>query len=187
MLFASVLACLEKRAFPAFGCEAVARRAPGGSGAVLAYFARRYAALFAHGRPRPFFVPDYAARVARAAARLEMPAASFFANVRVPTGEQSFDLGVRFAEVRQRLCTSAELLVRFADRILQPKRAGEHADGSGGGDALAAHPLAVWYDLSAECSPLLSAPRSSGSSACSKTPLPCSPRREALPDAGPYI
>ena len=69
LLFAALLAEAEKRAFPAFGCEAAARHAPGGSGAVLAYFARRYAALFAEGWPRPFFVPDYAARVARAAAR----------------------------------------------------------------------------------------------------------------------
>ena len=175
VLFASVLACLEKRAFPAFGCEAVARRAPGGSGAVLAYFARRYAALFAHGRPRPFFVPDYAARAARAAARLGMPPASLFANVRVPTGEQSFDLGVHFAEVRQRLCTSAKLLVRFADRILQPKRAGEHADGSGGGEAPAAHPLAAWYDLSAECSPLLSAPALEREFGLLENPAPVQP------------
>ena len=163
LLFAALRAEAEKRAFPAFGCEAAARHAPGGSGAVLAYFARRYAALFAEGRPRPFFVPDYAARVARAAARLDMPASALFSNVRVPTGEQSFDLGVRFAEVRSRLYTSARLLVRFADRICPappPQGTGEGARGAGEGawESLRAHPLAEWYDLSAECSPLYAAP-----------------------------
>ena len=163
VLAASAIFCLEKRSLPPFGCERAARAAAGGAGAVLPYFARRYEALFAAGRPRPYFVPAYAARVARAARLFGAGASEFFANVRVPTGEQSFDLGVRFAEVRSRLYTSARLLVRFADRICPappPQGTGEGARGAGEGawESLRAHPLAEWYDLSAECSPLYAAP-----------------------------
>lgn len=145
-LAASALFCLAKRSLPPFGCERAARAAAGGAGAVLLYFARRYEALFAAGRPRPYFVPAYAARAARAARLFGADAAAFFANVRVPTGEQSFRLSARFRQVRQKLLASARALAAFAARVCP-------AD-AGGDDA----PLAELYDASAEASPLLSAP-----------------------------
>ena len=153
---------------------------------MLPYFARRYESLFAAGRPRPYFVPAYAARVARAARLFGAGASEFFANVRVPTGEQSFRLGARFRQVRQKLLASARALVAFAARVCPPAgdarpAAAGRADASGAAfnagtasaasaaqdealadlyDASAAQDeaLADLYDASAEASPLLSAP-----------------------------
>lgn len=172
VLAASAIFCLEKRSLPPFGCERAARAAAGGAGAVLPYFARRYESLFAAGRPRPYFVPAYAARVARAARLFGAGASEFFANVRVPTGEQSFRLGARFRQVRQKLLASARALVAFAARVCPPAgdarpAAAGRADASGAafnaGTASAAsaaqgEALADLYDASAEASPLLSAP-----------------------------
>ena len=172
VLAASAIFCLEKRSLPPFGCERAARAAAGGAGAVLPYFARRYESLFAAGRPRPYFVPAYAARAARAARLFGAGASEFFANVRVPTGEQSFRLGARFRQVRQGLLASARALVAFAARVCPPAgdarpAAAGRADASGAafnaGTASAAsaaqdEALADLYDASAEASPLLSAP-----------------------------
>ena len=155
LLAASALFCLEKRSLPPFGCERAARALPRGAAAVLAYFARRYEDLFARGRPRPYYVPDYVSRIVRAAQVLELPASALFSNVRVPTGEQSFRLGVRFAQVREKLLGSVRRVSAYAAEI------GGRLAAAGPKEGVLSVPeqrLAAVYDASAEASPLLTAP-----------------------------
>lgn len=117
--------------------------------AALCYTAERRCALFKGGAPRPYFVPDYAARARRAARYIGEAA---FEYIRVPTAQQSFALAHVFGESRGRFAVAAELLRAYAGRIRDIYfRAGGRKPSFG------AETLEDAYSLSADLSPLISA------------------------------
>lgn len=118
---------------------------------MLGYFAARAEALFS-SRPRPYFVPDYAARIA-CAAPYGGGAAALFKMLCVPDAAQSFARSETFLQVRQKLAVRARLLSEYAARtLIRCVREGAQAP------RFAERDLFFAYDRSAELSPLLSAP-----------------------------
>ena len=155
---ASALYFLARRDTPPVAAEEAARLAaektkqgyPACAAAVCLYFARRYERLFSAAVPRPYFVPDYCARLARAAAETGR---ALFSNVRVPSGEESARLAALFLQARGRLARGAGL---FAEGMAGLLRA--YFVAGGAPPALPAGLAGALYDLSAELSPLLCGP-----------------------------
>lgn len=155
---ASALYFLARRDAPPVAAEEAARLAaektkqgyPACAAAVCLYFARRYERLFSAAVPRPYFVPDYCARLARAAAETGR---ALFSNVRVPSGEESARLAALFLQARGRLARGAGL---FAEGMAGLLRA--YFVAGGVPPALPAGLAGALYDLSAELSPLLCGP-----------------------------
>ena len=155
---ASALYFLARRDAPPVAAEEAARLAaektkqgyPACAAAVCLYFARRYERLFSAAVPRPYFVPDYCARLARAAAETGR---ALFSNVRVPSGEESARLAALFLQARGRLARGAGL---FAEGMAGLLRA--YFVAGGAPPALPAGLAGALYDLSAELSPLLCGP-----------------------------
>ena len=157
---ASALYFLEKRGAPPFPAEEAARllaKRTGRPAALCAlpaclYFAQRSERLFGFAKPRPYFVPDYCARLARAAEECGEER-SVFRNVRVPSGEEHFRLHEIFAQARGRLGRSARLASDAAAKL-------SRAYFAAGGErpSVPAGLMPALYDLSAELSPLWSAP-----------------------------
>lgn len=156
---ASALYCMERRDAPPFAGEEAARVLRERTGqspeacalGVLGYFAARAEALFS-SRPRPYFVPDYAARIA-CAAPYGGGAAALFSMLRVPDAAESFARAEIFAQTREKLAVRAQMLSAYAARtLIRCVREGAQAP------RFAERDLFFAYDRSAELSPLLSAP-----------------------------
>ena len=156
---ASALYCMEHRGAPPFAGEEAARILRENTGkseaacalGMLAYFAARSEALFA-AVPRAYFVPDYAARVARAAPR-GGGAARLLDMLSVPDAQTAFARAEVFAQVQKKFALRARLLSEYAARtLLRCVQEGERVP------RFAARDLLEAYDTAAELSPLLSAP-----------------------------
>lgn len=154
---ASFLIALQKYSrFACLGFDRFLKRrmpqnAAQSSFAVLKYSAKRYVSLFERAVPRAYFVPDYVARVKRAANELGASPKTIFANVRVPTAAESFARIGIFTESRRRMAVSARLLESFVRDVACAYCAKER-------EKSVRFPLEEGYDVSAECTPLLCAP-----------------------------
>lgn len=155
ILCASALSALALRGAPTFACfEAYSRLRGEGvpAFALFSAFSARYCAFHA-GEPRPFYVPDYAARVRAAARRFGVPERDLYARLHVPRGAESFALSRIFFECRAALSRRAQLLAAYVRKVSRLYFA------AGGGAHRAARAAAEGaYELSAELSPLLSPP-----------------------------
>lgn len=116
--------------------------------AALHYAQARYAALFENGRPRRYFVPDYAARARRAA---EYVGEEAFANIKVPSAEECFAAAEIFEESRLHFAAAAEALGAYAEKI----RRVYYAEG-GKKPLFASGALEEAFSLAADLSPMLS-------------------------------
>lgn len=116
---------------------------------VLKTCAERELFLFEKAQPRPFFVPDYAARLRLCAERTGIAYKKLFANVRVPSGEESFERVRIFQQSRRRMADSARLLGEYIQKIARSYFAE--------GESARADTDEAYY-LSPELTPLLSAP-----------------------------
>ena len=156
LLCASALFALALRGAPPFAAlgtyECLRRQGNMPAFALFSAFSPRYCA-FPAGEPRPFFVPDYAARI-RASARLfGVPERDLYARLRVPRGTESFALSQVFLECRPALLRRAQLLDAYTKKLSRLYFA------AGGAAHRAARIAAEGaYALSAELSPLLSPP-----------------------------
>ena len=110
--------------------------------------AERALFLFAQAKPRPFFVPDYAARLRLCAERTGMTYAALRKNVRIPSGDESFERLRIFEQARSRMADSARLLCEYVRKIARSYDAQGRAPANAG----------EAYSLSAELTPLLCAP-----------------------------
>ena len=119
--------------------------------AVLRYCVQRYVSFCKGARPRPFYIPDYAGRMRRAAEEAEIPPDVVFKNVTVPNVEESFARVRIFLESRRKMCVSAALLSDFVQKVARGYYIAEQS-------VLPQFPLSEAYDLSAELTPLLSVP-----------------------------
>lgn len=115
---------------------------------VLKTCAERALFLFAQAKPRPFFVPDYAARLRLCAERTGMTYAALRKNVRIPSGDESFERLRIFEQARSRMADSARLLCEYVRKIARSYDAQGRAPANAG----------EAYSLSAELTPLLCAP-----------------------------
>lgn len=142
--------------FPAVQALEAERRKYGRAGiafALLHFFALAYERLFSNGQPRRYFVPAYAERALRAAEYAGAAPARIFANVRIPSAEESFARVRTFAECRARLLSSARLLRTSVNAVSAAYFA------AGGEDVRADEKrLSRAFDFSAELSPLFSVP-----------------------------
>ncbi len=105
--------------------------------------------LFERAQVRPFFVPDYAARLRLCAERTGIAYKKLYENVHVPTGEESFERVRIFEQSRRRMADSARLLCAYVQKIARSYFAeGENARAD----------TDEAYYLSPELTPLLCAP-----------------------------
>lgn len=159
LFFASALYKLIRDGFPDFACCGMVsflnRRMPQNKSksayAVLRYCVQRYVSFCKGARPRPFYIPDYAGRMRRAAEEAEIPPDVVFKNVTVPHAEESFARVRIFLESRRKMCVSAALLSDFVQKVARGYYIAEQS-------VLPLFPLSEAYDLSAELTPLLSVP-----------------------------
>ena len=158
LFYASALFTLSQRGMPDFACMGMAdflqRQAPAYAShaafAVLKYCAERMNRLYGRARPRAYFVADYAGRVREAAERTGRSLRALFANVSVPTAEESFARLRVFEETRRKMYVSAQIFSEYVH-----KAGGVYYAEEG---ALPDLPLEEGYSLSAELTPLLCAP-----------------------------
>lgn len=154
LFYASALFALSRKV--PFACMGMAdylrtRLPQKGSKAALSALktcAERTFTLFERAKPRPFFVPDYAARLRLCAERTGIPYASLRKNVRIPSGEESFERVHIFEQSRRRMADSARFLCDYVRKIAC------RCDAEGVSPAAAEDA----YSLSAELTPLLCAP-----------------------------
>lgn len=159
LFYASALFRLISDSFPDFACKGMVsflnRRMPQNKSksayAVLRYCAQRYLSFCKDAKPRPYYVPDYAGRMRRAAEEAGILPAVVFKNVSVPRAEESFARVRIFSESRRKMIISATLLSEFVQKVARGYYIAEQS-------ALPHFPLAEAYDLSAELTPLLSVP-----------------------------
>ena len=116
--------------------------------AALFYSLERYGALFGRGKPRAYFVPDYAARAALAAKYIGEAA---YENVRVPSAKESFARTELFEECRAHFCVSAQILGGYADKIRE-----RYYAAGGKKPRFEVQTLQDAFALSADLSPLTS-------------------------------
>ena len=108
----------------------------------------RYAALFRGGSPRPYFVPDYAARAKEAAKYIGEDA---FRNVNVPSAEECFARVQIFSECREHFRTAADVALCRAEKMKE-----RYYRAGGKKPVFRTGALEEAYSLSAELSPMLS-------------------------------
>ncbi len=175
---ASALFQIALRGAPAFACTEAARALQkktfrslsACSLALFCYFTERYAELFRAGDPRDYYVPAYAERVKCCAAWAGCGEKQLFKNVRVPTAAESFRRAAVFAECRNKLQTSAQLLQSYAEKL----RAKYYAAG-GERPNFGKNILQEAYEHAAELTPLLCPPvleREFGLLRCDECALP---------------
>ena len=116
--------------------------------AALFYSLERYGALFGRGKPRAYFVPDYAARAALAAKYIGEAA---YENVRVPSAKESFARTELFEECRAHFRVSAQILGGYADKIRE-----RYYAAGGKKPRFEVQTLQDAFALSADLSPLTS-------------------------------
>ena len=116
--------------------------------AAVFYSLARYAALFRGGSPRPYFVPDYAARAKEAAKYIGEDA---FRNVNVPSAEECFARAQIFSECREHFRTAADVALCRAEKMKE-----RYYRAGGKKPVFRTGALEEAYSLSAELSPMLS-------------------------------